>query len=578
MAAGRLHSVLGFLRSLAGRPASDEATDRALLEEFVANRNQASFEALVKRHGPMVLGVCRRILGDSHQVEDVFQAVFIVLARKASTLRRSGTLAGWLYTVAVNAARKAKKREQRRREVEQSMLPISTANASGDQRIWNDIRQVIDEEVSLLPERYRLPFILCTMQGKTNEEAARELGCPTGTILSRLSRAKERLRRRLTRRGITVPLGTLVAVIEANVSQAVPPATLIAPTVELAIPQALGNLALEVPAVILARGVLHAMWIKRVAIGVLTIVAIASLGGATWLTFQQLHATPSDVPDANVAKPPAKSDVKKAEDAIRQAVKAFKSATLLSDPRILRTFPDYLFFDVRFRYNYGVPLGEIEGSACWAVNKKTGKTIRLGQNGEADTKELIKFFETNMAPVNSDAVQKEAVWACLRIAQEAFTEHGWMSMTIKESDILVGNVTAIGKSVVTPKGGNSGELIVYLAREDGNKATVRIENKIRRGPKPICQATRLLDPDPILCRICEQQLLLIGVHADDYLADRRARAETAELRNAIDRIWQRIVAGEEAGELVRPPERLLRHTDPVVRRIAVQQLRMMPTQ
>lgn len=182
-----------------------------------------------------------------------------------------------------------------------------------------------------------------------------------------------------------------------------------------------------------------------------------------------------------------------------------------------------------------------------------------------------------MAPVTTDARQKDTLWACLRIAQEAFTEHHFMSMTLNERSLVVGNATAMGKSTVVPKGGNSGELIVYLTRADANKAVVRIENKIRRGPKPICQATRLVDADPVLRKMAEQQILLMGVHAKEYLADRRSKAKSAELRGAIDRIWQRIIASEKPGDLIRPPKRLFRHPDSVVRKMTAMQKRMLPS-
>jgi RNA polymerase sigma factor (sigma-70 family) len=162
---------------------------------------EAAFRAVVGRHGPMVLGVCRRVLGDDHAAEDAFQATFLVFVRKAGTLREGDLLGNWLYGVALRVARKAKAGEARRRVVERqagAQTRLHDAATSTEA----DLQAVIDEEIHLLPERYRTAVILCYLEGLTHEEAARRLGCPVGTVESRLSRARERLRTRLTRRGL----------------------------------------------------------------------------------------------------------------------------------------------------------------------------------------------------------------------------------------------------------------------------------------------------------------------------------------------------------------------------------------
>src|SRR5262249_6703006 len=176
----------------------DEPADAVLLERYAARREQAAFAALVRRHGPMVLGVCRRVLQHEQDAEDAFQAVFCVLARKAGAIRRGTAVGGWLYAVACRIARKAKTLQARRR-MRESQLPDVPAPDNPPEWEWRDLWPILDEEVNRLPERYRRPFVLCYLEGKTNHEAAAELRCPPGTVFSRLVRARERLRTRLSR-------------------------------------------------------------------------------------------------------------------------------------------------------------------------------------------------------------------------------------------------------------------------------------------------------------------------------------------------------------------------------------------
>jgi RNA polymerase sigma factor (sigma-70 family) len=189
-------------------------TDSQLVGRFISDRDgkEAAFRALVIRHGPMVLGVCQRVLDDPHAAEDAFQATFLVLVKKARTLRDCDRLTNWLYGVAIRIARKAKVTETRRRVVERD-AGLENSRRTGARSDQIDLRMIIDEEISRLPERYRLPFVLCHLEGMQHHEVARRLGCPVGTVESRLSRARERLRTRLVRRGLTSTAGALLAAL-----------------------------------------------------------------------------------------------------------------------------------------------------------------------------------------------------------------------------------------------------------------------------------------------------------------------------------------------------------------------------
>jgi RNA polymerase sigma factor (sigma-70 family) len=279
-----LDTVLWRLRRLTAPALADDLADRALLARFVADRDEAAFETLLRRHGPMVLGVCRRILGDRHDADDAFQATFLVLLRKAGALRRRGTLAGWLYTVARHAALRARADARRRRECERQAPPRPAgAEEAGGLR---ELRPVLDEEISRLPDKFRTPLVLCYLQGLTNEEAARHLGCPTGTLLSRLARARARLRGRLARRGIALSVAALAVLVPEAAAPAAPPPALLAAARQAATATA------ATPAAALMQGVVHDMLRSKLHFLLNVLLGIALAGAAGGLALTSVPAAP----------------------------------------------------------------------------------------------------------------------------------------------------------------------------------------------------------------------------------------------------------------------------------------------
>jgi RNA polymerase sigma factor (sigma-70 family) len=214
-------------------------TDRQLLERFVRDRDESAFEVLVQRHGPMVLGVCRRLLHDVHDAEDAFQATFLVLVRKAGSIAQPDLLGNWLYGVAFRVATKARANAARRsaHERQAAFMPKPEPNAAPVDR---ELRAVLDREINHLPEKYRVPLVLCYLEGKTNEEAARQLGCPTGSMSWRLNRGRELLRKRLSRRLAITPL-LLPPLLAHHTASAAVPATLLQTTVKAAVVVAAGK-------------------------------------------------------------------------------------------------------------------------------------------------------------------------------------------------------------------------------------------------------------------------------------------------------------------------------------------------
>jgi RNA polymerase sigma factor (sigma-70 family) len=200
-------SLASALRILGRRVADEDRaawSDARLLEGFLATADEAAFAVLVKRHGPMVLGVCRAVLGDLHDAEEAFQASFLLLIRRAGSIRKKSSLAGWLHGVAYRTALKVQRSAARRRQRERQVQPMALFTPSNDPS-WHEVRGILLEEIERLPARYREVFLLCCQDEKSRRDAARLLGLKEGTVASRLDWARKRLRQRLTRRGIEAP-------------------------------------------------------------------------------------------------------------------------------------------------------------------------------------------------------------------------------------------------------------------------------------------------------------------------------------------------------------------------------------
>ena len=178
--------------------------DGQLLERYLTSGDETAFEALVDRHGPMVLGLCRRMLRDPRDIEDAFQATFLVLVRSAGAIRDRSFVSTWLYRVAHRVARQARSHAIRRRHGEIPVANLEASTSVSEPPEAADLRElgpVLDEELSRLPENYRAPLVLCYLKGRTHDQAAEELRWPVGTVRSRLARGRDLLRKRLTRRG-----------------------------------------------------------------------------------------------------------------------------------------------------------------------------------------------------------------------------------------------------------------------------------------------------------------------------------------------------------------------------------------
>ncbi len=252
MHSSTLQDFLGHLRRLTDPNRSLELSDADLLERFRTHQEEAAFTLLVQRHGPMVLAVCRRILGDVHGIEDVFQATFLVLIRKEGTIRKQASLAAWLHRTAARLALKARAQAARRQHYEREVPPQFEDRS--DRLADGELRAALEEEIERLPDKYRMPLVLCYLTDKTHEQAACQLGCPKSSITSRLARARELLKQRLIRRGFTAPAGLLAVLLTEATTNAALPAVLTLSTVRLAVRALTGQTLAASATVALADG------------------------------------------------------------------------------------------------------------------------------------------------------------------------------------------------------------------------------------------------------------------------------------------------------------------------------------
>jgi RNA polymerase sigma factor (sigma-70 family) len=290
MATGQQNGVIRCLRRIVLLQDGERMTDGQLLDCFLAERDEAAFEVLVRRHGAMVQGVCRRVLHNPHDAEDAFQATFLVLVRKAASIKRREQLSNWLYGAAYRAALEAKARRPRERQV--SPMPEPETPVA---ELWHDLRPLLDLELSRLPDKYRSAIVLCDLEGRTRKEAARRLGVAEGTLSGRLTTARRRLARRLARHGLMVTGCGLATVLSQNASAACVPASLVAATVQAAPAAAAGLTAatglISVKVAALTQGVLKAMLMTKLKSLTAVVLAIALIsGGAGLITYRSMAA------------------------------------------------------------------------------------------------------------------------------------------------------------------------------------------------------------------------------------------------------------------------------------------------
>ncbi len=329
MASAELGTVLQQIRRMVSKQNGESLTDIQLLDGFRAHQDQTAFAVLVKRHGPMVLRVCRHVLHHHQDAEDAFQATFLVLARKATAIRKKTALASWLHGVAYRMAMNAKRSAARRRKHEReggTLSPAATASnysalpgRAGESMApqfsrdpawelgWSEVQAVLDEEIERLPEKYRAVFVLCCLEGIGRAEAGRQLGLKEGTVSSRLDQARKRLQQRLARRGVTLSSVLAAAAITQNAGAAAVTPLLVNGTVRAAQLLAAGEAgaagAISANVVRLVEGAGRAMMMAKLRIATALLLAAGALAGGVGLAAHQVLAVKPVEGNQESAKP-----------------------------------------------------------------------------------------------------------------------------------------------------------------------------------------------------------------------------------------------------------------------------------
>jgi RNA polymerase sigma factor (sigma-70 family) len=409
MVNAQLQGVLRHLRSLRDAQTLTEAPDAHLLAWFARGHEEAAFAALVRRHGPMVWSVSRSVLPHTHDAEDIFQATFLLLARKAESIRKSESVGSWLHGVAHRLALKVRLQQARRQSREKRAADMRQTRPGGETSL-SEVQAVLDAALEELPEIYRAALVLCYLEGKTHEEAARHLGCPLATLRTRVARGRKLLRARLTSHGLTLSTAGLAALLIASAAPAAAPAALVKAAVQTALSFAAGQPAAALcsgQVAGLVEGGLRAMMLNKVKTATALLLAACLVAGAAALLQRVTAADEPAKPPAAEAKAQAADDqdnlayggrVLGPDDRPVAGAKLYLTPATGQPPEDATTGPDGRFafsvpnakFADRFTYvaaaaaNYGV------GWATVAPNgKRDDLTIRLVEDDVPIAGEIV---------------------------------------------------------------------------------------------------------------------------------------------------------------------------------------------
>src|SRR5262245_55959453 len=272
-------SILQLIDRVLVDPRMRIAPDQELLQRFLGEHNEAAFDILLRRHGPMVLDVCRGVLANEADAEDAFQATFLILARKAASIRKAASLGSWLHGVAHRTALKARAEFATRQKNEARVSPRQTSEP--DDLTWREVRQILHDELTALAERYRVPLVACYLEGNTQDEAAAQLGLAKSTLKERLERGRSLLRARLVRRGLGPAAVLLATAWPSTTASACVPTAVLSSTIKAASLFAAGPAAapgaISVAVAALTEGVLKSMWLTKLKTAAAVLLAVVVL-------------------------------------------------------------------------------------------------------------------------------------------------------------------------------------------------------------------------------------------------------------------------------------------------------------
>jgi HlyD family secretion protein len=431
-----LHRFLQALRPKIDPDGAAIPADRELLKRFAQRGDQAAFELLLWRHGPMVLGLCRRLLTHNQDVEDAFQATFLTLVRRGRSITRGEAVGSWLYRVAYRVALRSRRDQARRfrrqRGVVEELVAPEDSDPTGD-----ELHTVLAREIDRLPARERAAFVLCCMEGKTGEEAARQLGCPAGTISSRLTRARLRLRSRLARRGLAPPAVALV-LATAEDAGASAWAARVASTLNAVQSFAAGRApggALSEQAVVLARGVWKTMFLKKIQIVALMLLVAAALTTGGILCRHGLEASPptraedesrpAEHPVARAAagKGPAVHVVKPLPGGLERTIQQPCNVLAANEEDIFPVVAGVLQgqkVDIGDRVQKGQVLAEIDAPLLELEERQATATVRQAEAQVEGAKARVGATRSEIRAAENVVVQRQADLDTARVSVTSY--------------------------------------------------------------------------------------------------------------------------------------------------------------
>jgi RNA polymerase sigma factor (sigma-70 family) len=464
MAPRILGGVLRHLHKLTGGLPGEDVSDGQLLEQFVNRREERAFAELLSRHGPLVLGVCRRVLRQAQDAEDAFQATFLILAKKAASIRRPEALATWLYEVAYRVALKARAEASRRRLLnpqEQTMPPLDPLAAAASQ----ELRAILDEELHRLPEKYRAPLVLCYLQGQSNEEAARRLGWTKGTVSGRLARARDLLRGRLARRGLALAAGVLVPALAETGAGAAVPAALAETTTRAAVHFGAGGAAaglVSPPVATLTEGVLKTMFLTKLKLAVVMAAFLCGvgLGAGVWVR-QALAAKPGA--DTVARRPGAGASAPRlmAAPIVRPAKSPFHQA--------LEAAQDIPDAPQRVEVLEQIALAQAKAGDPKGATKTFAQACKVARTLPADAKARTLVSLGLLQTQSGDRAG----------ARKAFQEGVAVAEAIEDTDARINTLISVGIALAAAKDRPAARKAFQLARKAADTLTSET-NKISR--------------------------------------------------------------------------------------------------
>jgi RNA polymerase sigma factor (sigma-70 family) len=401
MATSQMSEVIQHLRRTVLLHDGAGLTAGQLLEDYISRRDEAALAALVQRHGPMVWGVCRRVLRHHHDAEDAFQATFLVLVRKAASIVPRQMVANWLYGVAhqtaLNARAAAAKRKRRERQVTEMPEPAVT-----EQDLWHDLQPILDEELSRLPDKYRSVVILCDLEGKTRKEAARQIGVPDGTVAGWLARARVRLAKRLAQRGVVLSGGALAAVLSQNGASAAVPTSVVSSTIRAASLYAAGQGAatgaISVKVVALTEGVMKAVFLSKLkSVSVVLLVVAAQIGALSMIyqsqaADQQKAQRATENSDNTEKQPVANKKDKKDKSDEEQLQGTWKIVSTIDCGEEVKEVGEWTFQEMKIKTMTQRNGRKLWGRIRFQINSRAKpKEIDMVAEGVGDDDSLLKL-------------------------------------------------------------------------------------------------------------------------------------------------------------------------------------------